>query len=240
MFKRLIRWIRSVFGGALSAIEDPVLILEQNMRDMRDQVPKMNENIAMIRGNVTLLERELKKLENQSETLISNIKSAIQNNRDDIAADYAASLEHVKESKRIAEGQYNVSKLASEKAMEVKKVYLKEMERKNQQAMLAIQEAKRAKWQKQVADSMEQFEVGGIDHTHEEMISRIEQDSAVSEARLDLAMGKLNTDKIKIEEDAEKMRAHELVKQFKVDMGMMDNVSAEKSSQPTREKEQTG
>lgn len=220
MFKRFTRWIRSIFGGALSALEDPELILEQNMRDMRDQIPKMNENIALIKGNLTLVERELKKLAEEEKTLISNIKAAIKNGRDDIAADYAATLEHVKASINRAKGQLNITTQAYEKALEVKKVYIKDMEKKIQQAQNAIQEAKRAKWQKEVADAMDQFEVGGIDQTHDEMIRKIEQESAVSEARLDLALGKVDPDKMKIEEDANKMRAEELVRQFKVEMGM--------------------
>ena len=56
MFDRFKRAMRSFFGFFVSSIEDPELILEQNIRDMNDQVPKMNESIAMVRANVTLLE----------------------------------------------------------------------------------------------------------------------------------------------------------------------------------------
>ena len=235
MLKRFIRWIRSVFGGAISALEDPALILEQNIRDMRDQVPKMNENIAMIKANVTLLERELQKLADQEKTLIANIKAAIQANNDLIAADYASSLEQVRASKARAEGQIQVARQAFDKAQEVKKAFMKEIDKKSREAMMAIQEAKRAKWQKQVADTMEQFEVGGIDQTHDEMVNRIEEESAVSEARLDLALGKLDSEKMKIEEQGEQIRAQELVKQFKIEMGMVGD-STHNLSEGTKEK----
>lgn len=235
MLKRFIRWIRSVFGGALSALEDPALMLEQNIRDMRDQVPKMNENIAMIKANVTLLERELQKLADQEKTLIANIKAAIQANNDPVAADYASSLEQVRASKARAEGQIQVARKAFDKAQEVKKAFMKEIDKKSREAMTAIQEAKRAKWQKQVADTMEQFEVGGIDQTHDEMVNRIEEESAVSEARLDLALGKLDSDKMKIEEQGEQIRAQELVKQFKIEMGMVGD-STHNLSEGTKEK----
>ena len=235
MLKRFIRWIRSVFGGAISALEDPALILEQNIRDMRDQVPKMNENIAMIKANVTLLERELQKLADQEKTLIANIKAAIQANNDLVAADYASSLEQVRASKARAEGQIQVARKAFDKAQEVKKAFMKEIDKKSREAMMAIQEAKRAKWQKQVTDTMEQFEVGGIDQTHDEMVNRIEEESAVSEARLDLALGKLDSEKMKIEEQGEQIRAQELVKQFKIEMGMVGD-STHNLSEDTKEK----
>ena len=235
MLKRFIRWIRSVFSGAISALEDPALILEQNIRDMRDQVPKMNENIAMIKANVTLLERELQKLADQEKTLIANIKAAIQANNDTVAADYASSLEQLRASKARAEGQIQVARKAFDKAQEVKKAFMKEIDKKSREAMMAIQEAKRAKWQKQVADTMEQFEVGGIDQTHDEMVNRVEEESAISEARLDLALGKLDSEKMKIEEQGEQIRAQELVKQFKIEMGMVGD-STHNLSEGAKEK----
>ena len=39
------------FGFFVSSIEDPELILEQNIRDLNDQVPRMNESIAMVRAS---------------------------------------------------------------------------------------------------------------------------------------------------------------------------------------------
>ena len=42
MWKRFTRLVRSMFGGAISAMEDPRLILEQNIRELNDQVPKLS------------------------------------------------------------------------------------------------------------------------------------------------------------------------------------------------------
>ncbi len=241
MWQRFKRLLRSIFGGWVSSMEDPVLILEQNIRDMRDKIPKMNENIALIKANVTLLEKEIAKLSEEEKILISNIKAGIQAGRDDIAAGYAATLESVKAAKIRSEGQLKTAKAAYEKAEDVKKAFLKELDKKTKEAMLAIQEAKRAKWQKEVADVMESFEVGGIDQTHDEMIRKIEQENAVSEARMDLALGKVDSEKMRIEEEAEKIRAAELVKQFKIEMGIIPSapvpVSTEqvKTAEPQRE-----
>jgi len=55
MWQRLTRVMRSFIGFFISAAEDPEMILQQNIRDMNDQVPRMNESIAMVKANVTLL-----------------------------------------------------------------------------------------------------------------------------------------------------------------------------------------
>jgi phage shock protein A len=223
LWQRFKRALRSIFGSWVSELEDPALILEQNIRDMRDKIPKMNENIAMLRANVKLIEKEKAKLESEQAKLTANIKAAIGQNRDDIAGEYALQLEHNKTQVAKLEQQLEQAKAAAEKAEEAKAAFMKELDRKTKEALDAIEAAKRAKWQKEVADTMEQFTAGGVDHTHDEMVKRIEKESAISEARLDMALSKADKDKAKIEADAEKIRAAELVKQFKIEMGVTES-----------------
>src|SRR5213594_3710931 len=221
MFRRLSRMIRSFVGFFISVAEDPELILEQNIRDMNDQVPRMNESIAMVRANVTLLEREEAKYKNDLADLTSKVKAAIQAGRDDIAASYAVQLEQLRGALARTQGQLVTARSAADKAMTVKQAFLREKERKTQEALNAIRDYRRAQWQKKVADAMEQFEVAGISQTHDEMVRKIEEMTAMNEARMEMALGNVDQEKVKIEEEAEKLRAGELVKQFKVEMGLL-------------------
>jgi phage shock protein A len=104
--------------------------------------------------------------------------------------------------------------------MAVKQAFMREKDRKTQEALGAIADYRRAQWQKKVADAMEQFEVAGISQTHDEMVRKIEEMTAVNEARMDMAMSNVDQQKIKIDDDAEKLQAAELVKQFKIEMGL--------------------
>src|SRR6188472_4375711 len=132
MWQRFKRAMRSFAGFFISSVEDPELILEQNVRDLNDQVPKMNESIAMVRANVTLLEKENAKYKTEVGELT-----------------------------------------AKEKALNVKKMFMREKDKKTQEAMNAIRDARRAKWQAKVADAMESFQVAGIDATHGEMLRKV-------------------------------------------------------------------
>ena len=96
-----------------------------------------------------------------------------------------------------------------------------------------LSDYRRAQWQKKVADSMESFEVAGISATHDEMVRKIEEQTAINEARMELALGNVDQQKIKIEEEAEKLRANELVKQFKVEMGLMPPQASPEAAQKT-------
>ncbi len=220
MWERFKRAMRSFVGWFVSSVEDPELILEQNVRDLNDQVPKMNESIAMVKANVTLLEKENTKYKNDIGELTAKVKAAIQANRDDIATTYATQLQTEKAALMRNEQQLQAARQAYDKAMQVKSAFMKEKDRKTNEAMQALRDARRAKWQSKVADAMESFQVAGIDSTHDEMLQKIQEQTAVNEARMDMALSNVDTQGMKIEEEAEKIRANELLKQFKAEMGM--------------------
>lgn len=224
MFKRFIRAIKSIFGGFISSMEDPKLILEQNIRDLNDQIPQMNENIATVKANMIMLQKEVNKYEKRIQELTSKIKSAIQADRDDIAEGYALQLEQAKESMSSSKEQLKFAEQAYEKSLKVKKAFIREKDRKIQEAKEALRASERAEWQGKVADAMEQFEMGGLDQTHDEMLNRLNEQTAKNEARMELALDSIDTETMEIEANAEKLRASELVKQFKSEMGMADEV----------------
>jgi phage shock protein A len=220
LWNRFTRAMRSIFGGAISALEDPRLILEQNIRELNDQVPKMNENIATVKASVMLAQREIKRIEREIADLTSKIKAAIQANRDDIAQTYALQLEKARDRILREKEQLKYASAAYDKALQVKKAFMREKERKITEARETLRAHERSQWQARVADALEQFEVGGIDQTHDEMTRRLQEESARSDARVELALDSIDTQSLKIEEDAEALRASELVKQFKIEMGM--------------------
>lgn len=223
MWKRFVRAMKSLFGGLISSIEDPKLILEQNIREMNDQIPKMNENIATVKANVTLLEKELTRYKAEYQDLVSKMKAAISAKRDDIAQNYALRLESVKSHMIQTKSQHETAQSAYEKSLEVKKVFMKERQKKINEAKEALRAHERAKWQSKIADTMEAFEVAGVDATHDEMINRINEQTAKNEARMEMALDSVDTESMKIEEEAEKLRAADLVNQFKIDMGLVED-----------------
>src|SRR5690242_21559137 len=110
MWQRFTRLIRSFVGFFISTAENPEIILQQNIRDMNDQVPRMNESIAMVKANVTLLEREEAKYQADVANLTAKVKAAIQANRDDIAGSFAAQLEQTKGALARTQGQLTTAR----------------------------------------------------------------------------------------------------------------------------------
>ena len=220
MWERFKRAMRSFGGFFVSSIESPELILEQNIRDMNDQVPKMNESIAMVRANLTLLEKENAKYKAELNSLTAKVKAAIQAGRDDLAGQFAVKLQTERAALERNEAQLGTAREAYEKALNVKKAFMREKDRKTQEAMTAIRDHRRAQWQSKVADAMESFQVAGVDATHGEMVRKVNEQTAINEARLQLALESSDQATMQIEEDAEQLQAMELVNQLKLEMGL--------------------
>jgi phage shock protein A len=218
LWKRFVRAVKSLFGGAISSIEDPKLILEQNIRELNEQVPKMNDAVATAKAQVNLFKKEYDKKKAEHDDLVIKIKAAISQNREDIASQYALKLEQAKSSLSTIEAQLAAATKAYEKAVEVKKAFMKEKDKKINEAKEALKAHERSKWMEKIANTMQSFETMSVAETHEEMITKLNEKTAKSEAKLEMALDTIDTSGLKMEEEMEKIKAAELLKQFKLEM----------------------
>lgn len=229
----------------VSSMEDPKLILEQNIRELNDQIPQMNENIATVKANAVLLRKEVDRYEKTISEVTSKIKSAINANRDDLAQGYALQLEKARENMQHSKEQLTFAEQAYEKALKVKKAFMREKDRKIKEAREALRASERAEWQSRVADALESFEMGGLDQTHTEMVNRLNEETAKNEARMEIALESVDTETMEVEANAEKIRAQELVNQFKQEMGkttdsQKDEKTIEVDPQTTEKEKEAG
>jgi len=214
----------------VSSMEDPKLILEQNIRELNDQIPQMNENIATVKANAVMLRKEVDRYEKTIAEITAKIKSAINADRDDLAEGYALQLEKTKENLEQSKQQLQFADQAYEKAIKVKQAFMREKDRKIKEAREALRASERAEWQSRVADALESFEMGGLDQTHSEMVNRLNEQTAKNEARMEIALESVDTETMEIEANAEKIRAQELVSQFKQEMGKESKPAAGKKT----------
>lgn len=230
MWDRLKRMIRSIVGAFIELGESPELILRQNIKDMEDQIPAMNQNIAMIRASLTLLEKEKARLEGQERDLSSKIKASLKTNRRDLALNFATTLEQVRADLVSTDGQLKVAKEAYDKGQTIKTQYMRTIERKSKEAMSAIQSRQRAEWQGKIADAMDSFKVAGIDATHDEMLRKVEAEAATKEAQMHVALDNMDHQAFEVEREAQKLEANDTLRQFEMEMGLSAPESIESGS----------
>lgn len=221
MWERVKRLFRSIFGGIIDRAEDPEMILQQVIRDMRDKIPQMNNNVAQVMATEKMIEKQVVQLEKEVTEFDSKVKAAIKMGRDDIATNYISVMQEKQNSLTSAREQLGVSKRASQQALKFRDNYLLEMKKRQAEAMQLINENKRAKMQEEIASMMSSFQVGDTSSTFDDMRSKISEREARARAKMELAGSGVDAQMQEIEKEAMNIQAQDTLLAYKRQMGMV-------------------
>jgi len=220
MWERIKRVFRSFIGNFISMAEDPKLILQQNIRDMQDKVPEMNTGIAKARGGIVRLEDEANTNRQDIARLTARVKSALLAGEEGMAGQYAVQLKQKQDALERTNTQLASARTGYEGLLKLKENYMRTMKAKTEEAMAAIKEAESAKWKSELADVFQSFEVAGVDATHQEMIEKLKEKSATAEGKIQSAVDSMDVKSMEIEAKAQQLEGQELLKQFKMELGL--------------------
>lgn len=234
MWARLKRIFRSFIGHFISLAEDPEKILQQNMRDMRDKVPEMNTGIAKARAGLIRLENEQKQYEQDVSRLTARVKASLLGGDESMAAQFAIQLKQVQEALERNKGQHEQAKMGYDALLKLKEKFMREMKMKMEEATRAIDEARAAEWKGELADVFESFEVAGVDSTHQEMVEKLKDKTALADGKIAAAVESIDMKSMEIEQKAQELEGHELLKQFKLDLGIQPKIDAQPDSEPKK------
>ena len=222
---RLKRSLRALFGGIVEATEDPELILQQTIRDMRDRIPDLNNSVAQVMATEKLLGKNKERLESQVVDLDSKIKASVKMGRDDIATAYIGQLQQAQLDLQRTIHQYEHSQLASKQALKARDNYMLQMQRRTAEAMQLINASKQAKLQEQLAQTMASFQIGDDAQTFDEMRDKIDRRAAAAEARMQLGTTSVDNQMQEIEKEAMDMQLQDKLLAYKREMGLLPAAS---------------
>ena len=221
LWTRVKRSMRALFGGFVEATEDPELILQQTIRDMRDRIPDLNNSVAQVMATEKLLGKNKERLETQVVDLDSKIKASVKMGRDDIATAYIGQLQQAQVDLQRTVHQYEHSQLASKQALKARDNYMLQMQRRTAEAMQLINQSKQAKLQEQLAQTMASFQIGDDASTFDEMRDKIDRRAAAAEARMQLGTTSVDNQMQEIEKEAMDMQLQDKLLQYKKEMGLL-------------------
>ena len=221
LWTRMKRSMRALFGGIIEKTEDPELILQQTIRDMRDRVPELNNSVAQVMATEKLLAKNKERLETQVVDLDSKIRASVKMGRDDIATAYIGQLQHAQLDLQKAGQQLEHANLASKQALKARDNYVLQMQRRTAEAMQLINQSKQAKLQEQLAQTMESFQLGDDASTFNEMRDKIDRRAAAAEAKMQLGAANVDTQMQDIEREALDMQLQDKLLAYKRDMGLL-------------------
>ncbi|MBI4469145.1 MAG: PspA/IM30 family protein [Acidobacteria bacterium] len=220
MWNRFKRLLRAIFGGLIENAENPELILQQVIRDMRDKVPQMNENVAQVMSTQKLLQKEIQTLERDITEYDAKIKAAIKQGRDDVATTYISAMQEKQTALERSRAQMEAATKASEQAIKFRDSYILQLKKRQAEAMQLISESRRARMQEQLSQAMASFQLGDEAGTFDEMRDKVARRAASAEARMELATTGVDSQIVEIEKEALSMQVQDTLLAYKRQMGM--------------------
>ncbi|MGH9972075.1 MAG: PspA/IM30 family protein [Pyrinomonadaceae bacterium] len=221
LWSRVKRSMRALFGGLIEATENPELVLQQTIRDMRDRVPELNNSVAQVMATEKLLGKSKERLETQVVELDSRIRASVKMGRDDIATAYIGQLQQAQMDLQKTSQQLEHATLASKQALKARDNYVLQMQRRTAEAMQLINQSKQAKLQEQLAQTMESFQIGDDASTFNEMRDKIDRRAAAAEAKMQLGAASVDNQMQDIEREAMDMQLQDKLLSYKRDMGLL-------------------
>lgn len=236
MFARLSRLFRAWMGYFISVGEDPEVMLQDAIEEMRMTMPKLNSVLVATRATVIRLEEERDALQRQDRTLTASIQAALRDGSAaarSIAEEDAIQLQQLRQDLGSTQEQLTAAERAHEGAkmsVEVLKTKLKERIEMSQRA---LKERQKAQVMRQAADAIVELQSYGVASTADKFLDQIKQEVAESKAAVEVATGGIDTHAIERERTSRKLKAAGILQQFEVEMGLSAPPVATPASAPT-------
>ena len=240
LWSRVKRSMRALFGGIIEKTEDPELILQQTIRDMRDRVPELNNSVAQVMATEKLLAKNKERLGTQVVDLDARIRASVKMGRDDIATAYIGQLQQAQMDHQKTSQQLEHAELASKQALKARDNYVLQMQRRTAEAMQLINQSKQAKLQEQLAQTMASFQLGDDAGTFNEMRDKIDRRAAAAEAKLQLGTSSVDTQMQEIEREAMDMQLQDKLLTYKREMGLLPAGAGAQQALPAEGETSTG
>jgi phage shock protein A len=224
MWNRLKRLFRSIFGGIIDKAEDPELILQQLIRDMNDEVPRMRENVAQVMATERRLAREIEANSTKLTEIDRKIKAAIRTGHDDIATQLISEMQTAQKALDTSKQNYEQAKAASAKARDFLDTYMGQVRKKQADAMQLIAASKQAAMQERLAQTMAGFQLGDDSQTFDDMREKIANRVAAAEAKAELASSSLDSRMQNIDRELANIEAQDTLLAYKRQMGLIPEV----------------
>jgi phage shock protein A len=233
MLARLSRLFRAWMGFFISMAEDPEVMLQDAIEEMRVTMPKLNSVLVATRATVIRLEEERDGLKRQDKNLTSSIQAALRDGSADarsVAEEDAIQLQQIRTDLASTEEQLASAQRAHESAQLSVETLKSKLKDKIEVAQRAMKERQKAVVMKQAADAIVELQSYGVAATTDKFLEQIKQEVAESKAAVEVATGSIDTKSIERERTARKVKAAGILQQFEVEMGISKPAAASETT----------
>jgi phage shock protein A len=233
MFARLSRLFRAWMGFFISKAEDPEIMLQDAIEEMRITMPKLNSVLVATRATVIRLEEERDALRRQDKNLTASIQAALREGTAaarSVAEEDAIQLQQVRMDLSATEEQWSSAQKAHESAQMSVDMLKQKLKDKIETCQRALKERQKAVVMKSAVDAIVELQSYGVASTADKYLEQIKQEVAESKAAVEIATGSIDTKGIEHERMSRKVKAAGILHEFEVEMGLAKPVAAPQST----------
>lgn len=233
MFKRLGRVLKSWLGFFISFAEDPEVMLQESIEEMRNTLPRLNQILVTTRATVLRLEEELGELEGREKSLIGSIQVALRDGSADarrVAEEEAMALQQVRSELQATREQLEAARSGFTNAQLTVDDIKGKLRARMEKARKAIQESRKAEVMRSAASALAELDTYGTAATADKYLDQIRQKVAESKAAVEVATGGLDTERIKLERKGRQLQAQSILQEFEVEMGLRQPTAAKEAA----------
>jgi phage shock protein A len=237
MFARLSRLLRAWMGFFISMGEDPEVMLQDAIEEMRITMPRLNTVLVATRGTVIRLEEELQALRRQDKNLTASIQAALREGTAaarSVAEEDAIQLQQLRTDLASTEEQFAAAQKAHDTAKLSVDALKDKLKTKIENCQRALKERQKAQVMKTAVDAIVELQSYGVASTADKFLEQIKQEVAESKAAVEVATGSIDTQAIERERTSRKIRAAGILQQFEAEMGLAKPTTvADSTAAPT-------
>jgi phage shock protein A len=236
MFDRLGRLFRAWIGFFISKAEDPEIMLQDAIEEMRTTMPKLNAVLVATRATVIRLEEERDALLRQDRNLTGSIQAALREGSAaarSVAEEDAIQLQQIRVDLAATEDQLTAAKNAHEASSVSVESLKTKLKAKIDATQKALKERQKSLVMKKAADAIVELQSYGVAATADKFLEQIKQEAAESKAAVEIATGSIDMASIERERTARKLKASSILQQFEAEMGLARPTSVGEAAAPT-------
>ena len=236
MFARLSRLFRAWMGFFISVGENPEVMLQDAIEEMRMTMPKLNSVLVATRATVIRLEEERDKLQRQDRNLSASIQAALRDGSAaarSLAEEDAIELQQLRTDLASTQEQLTAAERAHDSARMSVEMLKGKLKEKIEISQRALKERQKAQVLKKAADAIVELQSYGVASTADKYLEQIQQEVAESKAAVEVATGGIDTQAIDRERTARRLKAAGILQQFEAEMGISAPPSTTATTTPT-------
>ena len=223
MVARLSRLFRAWMGFFISLGEDPEIMLQDAIEEMRMTMPKLNTVLIATRATVIRLEEERDALVRQERNLTGSIQAALRDGSAaarSVAEEDALQLQQLRTDLASTQEQLMSASKAHDSAKISVDALKGKLKERIEMAQRAMKERQKAQVMKVAADAIVELQSYGVASTADKFLEQIKQEVAESKAAVEVATGGIDTQAIERDRTARKLKASSILQQFEAEMGI--------------------